>query len=117
MNNKKLGTEFEKRMVDVLSKKGYWVHFMSPDNRGAQPFDIIAVKGGIAFAIDCKTSKDHIFRIDRLEDNQMMAFTKWMACENSVPYIAVLYNDEIHMIKYTDLLKYGKIDLEKGKSK
>ena len=50
MNNKIIGTAFEKEMCELLANRGYWVHFITPDNRGAQPFDIIAVKDGKAFA-------------------------------------------------------------------
>ena len=56
MNNKRRGTEFERQMCDILAKKGYWVHFIVPDARGAQPFDIIACRDGRPVAIDCKTS-------------------------------------------------------------
>lgn len=113
MNNKKLGMEFEKRMVDLLAKQGYWVHFISPDNRGSQPFDIIAVKDCFAVAIDCKTCKDHYFRLGRLEENQIMAFEKWLACGNLTPYVAVLYNSNIYMIEYERLRRELKIDLDK----
>jgi len=113
MNNKKLGTAFEKRMVDYLSQRGYWVHFISPDNRGSQPFDIIAVKDGLALALDCKTCKDKIFRISRLEENQIMAFEKWLTCGNANPFIAVEHDDRIIMIDYCELKQKGKIDLEK----
>lgn len=113
MNNKQLGTDFEKSMVDLLAKQGYWVHFLSPDNRGAQPFDIIAVKDCFAVAIDCKTSKDHIFRLGRLEENQIMAFEKWLKCGNTTPFLAVMYNDGIYMIPYERLKKEGSVDLDK----
>ena len=112
MNNKKLGTAFEQEMVKILSDNGYWVHFISPDNRGAQPFDIIAVKNGIALVADCKTCEDHIFRISRLEENQKMAFEKWLACGNIEPLIFVEYKDGIKVIKYTDLKRDGKVDLD-----
>ena len=95
MNNKKIGAEFEKQMIDILSKQGYWVHFISPDHRGAQPFDIIAVKDGMAMALDCKTSVNRYFHIRRLEVNQLMAFDKWLACGNATPFIAVLHKDKI----------------------
>lgn len=113
MNNKKLGTEFEKAMVGLLAKAGYWVHFISPDARGAQPFDIIAAKDGFAVAIDCKTCKDHIFRIGRLEENQIMAFEKWLKCGNATPYLAVEYKDKICMVSYETLKKEGSVDLDK----
>lgn len=112
MNNKKLGTEFERAIVDLLSKQGYWVHFITPDARGAQPFDIIAVKDCCAVAIDCKTCKDKYFRIGRLEENQIMAFEKWLACGNTDPYIVVEHNEVIHFVNYRELKEKGKINLE-----
>lgn len=113
MNNKMLGTAFEHEVVKRLSEGGYWVHFISPDARGAQPFDIIAVKGGIAIVGDCKTSSNHIFRIDRLEWNQRMAFDKWLACGNAEPVIFVKYKDKIITIEYSRLLRESRIDLDK----
>lgn len=112
MNNKKLGTAFERELVKKLSEMGCWVHFLTPDSRGAQPFDIIAVKNGAAVAIDCKTSKDHILRFDRLEDNQVLAFEKWIACGNMMPLIAVKYKDRIIAIKYDELKEARKVDLD-----
>ena len=88
------------------------MHFIAPDNSGAQPFDIIAVKDGVATVGDCKTCKDHIFRISRLEDNQIMAFEKWLACGNIEPLIFVEYKNEIKVIKYTDLKRDGKVNLD-----
>lgn len=112
MNNKKLGTMFEKHVVKRLAENGYWVHFISPDNRGAQPFDVIAVKDGIAIVGDCKTCKDHIFRISRLEENQKMAFEKWIACGNTEPLIFVEYKSGVKIVNYTDLKREGKVDLD-----
>lgn len=113
MNNKEVGTEFEKTIVKLLAKTGYWVHFITPDKRGAQPFDIIAVKNEIAVAIDCKTCKDRYFRIGRLEQNQIMAFEKWLKCGNANPLIAVEHNGVIQFIDYLELkAEGGKIDLE-----
>ena len=112
MNNKKLGTAFEQEMVKILSDNGYWVHFISPDNRGAQPFDIVAVKNGFALAADCKTCEDHIFRISRLEWNQMLAFQKWIDCGNGMPVIFVKHNEKIYMVEYDRLVKDEKVDLD-----
>ena len=112
MNNKRLGTAFEKRVVRNLTQSGFWVHFIAPDTRGAQPFDIIMAKNGIASVADCKTSKDHIFRISRLEENQKMAFEKWIACGNTEPMIFVEYKGEIKIIMYSTLKKDGRVDLD-----
>ena len=87
------------------------MHFMSPDNRGAQPFDIIAVKNGEAAAIDCKTCVADVFRFSRLEENQIMAFEKWLRCGNKNALIAVKHNEKIVFIDYEDLKKNRKINL------
>lgn len=112
MNNKQLGTAFEKFVVKRLAENGYWVHFIAPDNRGAQPFDIIAAKNGDAVVGDCKTCKDHIFRISRLEENQIMAFEKWIACGNTTPLIFVEYKAGVKIIEYAALKQKGKVDLD-----
>ena len=113
MNNKSIGTEFERQMCELFAQNGYWVHFISPDSRGSQPFDIIAVKDGHSVVFDCKTCKDHIFRIDRLEDNQLMAFEKWLMCGNSMPFVAIEHKTAVYMIDYSRLKKERKIDLNK----
>lgn len=109
MNNKQIGTGFENRMCELLNQMGYWVHFITPDAKGAQPFDIIAVKNGIAHAIDCKTCASDRISISRLEDNQIMAFEKWIRCGNPMPKIAVEYavDGHIYLIPYC-LLKQKK---------
>ena len=113
MNNKKLGTRFEKRVCEYLASECYWAHFITPDNRGAQPFDIIAVRNGVAVAVECKTLSDtrNYFPISRLEDNQIMAFKKWRACGNALIYIAIEWQDKMYMVSYTDLEHFGKIDM------
>lgn len=109
MNNKKLGSKFEKYICQRLAEKGYWVHFIVPDIRGAQPFDIIAVKNGTAYAIDCKTCVADVFNISRLEDNQVMAFEKWIRCGNNCPVVVVEHKEGIKCIAYTDLKERGKV--------
>lgn len=111
MNNKKLGTEWEHKVCEYLSKNGYWAHFIVPDARGAQPFDIIAVKDGEAFAIDCKTCVAGSFNISRLEDNQIMSFELWLRCGNNNPVVAVEHNKHLHWIDYVELKKHKSIKL------
>lgn len=115
INNKKLGTEFEHEVCDRLAQEGYWVHFITPDIRGAQPFDIIAVKNGLALAIDCKTCVSNTFNISRLEDNQVMAFEKWIDCGNSIPLIAVKHKEQIYWLRYDELKKCNSIKLGEQK--
>lgn len=111
MNNKKLGTAWEKECCEILQNLGYWVHFITPDSRGAQPFDIIAVKNGRAKAIDCKTSEKDTFPFSRLEDNQVYAFEKWLACGNDMPEIWIKYNNKLYVVCYWELKEKRKIEL------
>ena len=112
MNNKKLGTRFEQRVCNLLNDDGWWVHFIEPKQNGAQPFDIIAVRYGRAIAIDCKTCAKNTFSIDRLEDNQVFAFEKWMACGNREPYIFVEHEAEIYVIPYKYIKRHVSVNLE-----
>lgn len=113
MNNKQLGTEFEREVVGKLSREGYWAHFISPDNRGAQPFDIIAVKDGVAIVGDCKTCKAKSFSVTRLEDNQIMAFQKWESCGNRfpTPLIFVKHDEKIYIIPWNVVYQEGRVKI------
>lgn len=112
MNNKMLGTYFERKMCTLLNEKGWWVHFIEPKQSGAQPFDIIAVRLGRAIAIDCKTCVSARFSIDRLEDNQIFAFEKWIACGNDDPYIMVEHGEDVYVIPYAYLKENKSVKLE-----
>lgn len=111
MNNKVKGTQFEREICSILASHGYWVHFMSPDNRGAQPFDIIAVRDGLALAADCKTCDADVFSMNRLEYNQRMAFDKWLKNGNTDPVLFVKHEDHIYLVPYTELVKKERICL------
>ena len=104
MNNKRLGTEFERELCEILTGLGWWTHFITPNAAGAQPFDIVAVKDNCAIAIDCKTSARPSFPITRLEDNQRFAFDKWLRCGNVYALLAVKYEGKIYFIDYEILL-------------
>ena len=115
MNNKKLGNDFEQELCEMFADRGFWAHFMSPNNSGAQPCDIIIAKSGTAFLVDAKTCKDKYFNISRLEDNQISAFEKWIDCGNTQPYVAVKHNEFIYLITYEILKKIKRINLEELK--
>lgn len=113
MNNKQLGTQFERKVCEVLKNRGYWVHFLSPDSRGAQPFDIIAVRYGVADAIECKTlaPSKRYFSIDRLEDNQVSAFEYWVQKNGREPYVYVEHGRDVHVIGWYELKQRRRVDL------
>ena len=113
MNNKKLGSCFEREFCRILAAEGFWVHFIAPDARGAQPFDVVAAKGGTAYAFDCKTCVAKYFDMSRMEDNQKTSFALWMKCGNGDPWVAVKHQEEVYLLRYADLLKKGKMDIAK----
>lgn len=112
-NNKQIGTKFEQEFVEILAKEGFWAHFLAPSPTGAQPFDVIAMKDGYAYCFDCKTSVKSIFPLSRLEDNQILAFDKWLRCGGYTPCVAVKYDNKIYLIEYTRLQREGSVDLRK----
>lgn len=112
MNNKRIGTLFERQMCSILKERGWWVHFLAPNEKGQQPFDIIAVKDDVPIAIDCKTSVKRVIAMSRLEDDQKTAFNLWLARGNTRAYIAVKYKNKVYMIPFTYLEHEGAVDLE-----
>ena len=52
MSNKKIGNGFETEFCEKLFQNGYWVHNIA-QNAAGQPADVIAVRNGVAFLIDC----------------------------------------------------------------
>jgi len=111
MNNKRLGTSFEREMVQFLRARGYWVHFLQPSAAGAQPFDILACKDGVPMVVECKTCVKPYIPISRLEENQLSAFDYWMSRGNPAPIIAVKYANSIYKIPYLLLKKCEKVYL------
>lgn len=113
MNNKRLGTEFERECEELLKAEGYWVHFISPNGSGSQPFDIIASKDDNPIVIDCKTSSKKVFPYSRLEENQILSMELWMARGNKKAFVFVKYKESIYKIPYLMLKGLRNVDLEK----
>ena len=88
MSNKSMGTAFEREFAELLAEKGFWVHRLQ-DNQNGQPFDIIAVKNGRAYAFDCKDCAGRSFPLSRIEENQRLAMERWEECGNGTGYFAV----------------------------
>ena len=75
-NNKKNGTAFEIWFRRALSEFGFWAHKLVENENGA-PFDIIALKGGVAYAFDCKECSTERFPLSRVEENQILGMRKF----------------------------------------
>ncbi len=77
-SNKSAGTAFEREMAQLLHQNGFWVHRFR-DNVNGQPCDLIAVRSGCAYLIDCKDCRKGVFPFSRIEENQenaMRAFER-----------------------------------------
>lgn len=101
MSNKKLGNSFESELCEILSMYGFWCHNMA-QNAAGQPADVIAVKNGRAYLIDCKVcSTDKGFALSRVEDNQQLAMDLWNDCGNGQGWFAMkLPSDDIIMLPH-----------------
>lgn len=108
MNNKSLGSKFEKDFADFLSKKGYWVHYIEgAAHTGAQPCDIVAIRRDSAELYDCKTlnNKNGLFPLSRVEENQRLAFERLRECRNhnTIFALAILWNNDIYFIDFDNI--------------
>lgn len=80
-NIKKIGNEYEKKLLDFLKEKNYWVHLFSY-NKDGQPCDVICIKNNIAFLIDVKHCENDVFYFSRVESNQYNCFLYASQCGN-----------------------------------
>ena len=97
MSNKKLGNAFETEFCETLSEHGFWVHLLAQNSAG-QPADVIAVKEGEAYLIDCKVCSQGKFSYNRIEDNQELAMSLWCECGNGYGLFALKFDTGIYMV-------------------
>ena len=102
MNNKKSGNQFETELCEILSKNGFWCHNLAQNSAG-QPADVIAVKNGNAYLIDCKVCSNGKFSLNRIEENQSLAMELWRECGNSTGWFALKFGDNIYMVPLATL--------------
>lgn len=88
MSNKKLGNSFETDFCQLLYQHGFWVHNFVQSKDG-QPADVIAVKNGKAYLIDCKVCSNNYFNLGRMEENQINAMTLWEEVGNGNGLFAI----------------------------
>lgn len=97
MSNKKLGNQFETEFCEILAEEGFWTHNMA-QNAAGQPADVIAVKDGEAYLIDCKVCTRDRFAFDRIEENQSLSMELWRDCGNGEGWFALEFSDEVYMV-------------------
>ena len=106
MSNKKTGNEFEKKFCEILSERGFWVHNFA-QNQDGQPADVIAIKNNTPYIIDCKVCEKGIFRLSRIEENQILSMRCWLDTGNTDAWFALKVGDDILMISYRRVM-YAK---------
>ena len=108
MSNKSDGNKFEREFCEILFEHDFWVHNMAQNQHG-QPADVIAVKDGKAFLIDCKvcsTSKG--FPFNRIEENQYYAMDYWAIKGNGNGWFAIFFEEDIYMVSL-DTIRMFKV--------
>ena len=102
MSNKSMGNQFEAELCEILSEHGFWCHNLA-QNASGQPADVIAVKEGEAYLIDCKVCSQGKFTFNRIEDNQELAMELWCECGNGEGLFALKYDTEIYLVSRESL--------------
>ena len=100
MNNKKIGNRFEQNFCEILFQEGFWTHNLA-QNQVGQPADVLAVRNGKAYLIDCKVCINDTFPFSRIESNQHTAMTLWKQSGNDYGWFALRLSDNsIYMIDH-----------------
>lgn len=107
MTNKKLGNDFESALCEILFEQGFWCHNLA-QNQAGQPADVIAVRNGKSYLIDCKVCSRGRFTFSRIEDNQHTAMEAWKESGNGNGWFALLCSDHIFMLDYNTLKRLSK---------
>lgn len=98
------GQQFEREVARRLFSAGYWVLNIPRNESGAQPFDILAIKGRDIIATDCKVCEADAFPISRIEPNQWTAFALMWERVGADIGIYVWHDGEIFWVPYWKLL-------------
>lgn len=102
------GERFETLFCELLGKRGYWALKIPRDQRGAQPFDVIAIKGGDVLAVDCKVCASPRLSLSRIEDNQWLSFWQIKKKTFAEVGVAIYYDGDVYYVSYEKLLETQK---------
>jgi len=88
------GIKFEVELCKLLSERLFWAHRFFPNEIGAQPFDVIAVKNNQAYGFECKVvASAKKFPLSRVEVNQIYGMERFCYSGNTNAYFAFLRAD------------------------
>lgn len=100
------GREFERYMCKLFDQNGFWALNIPRSESGAQPFDIVAIRGDEVYTVDCKVCSDAPrFPLRRVEDNQLLAFEKVFWRTNAKIGFMVYWSGEIYFLRRADIVK------------
>ena len=104
------GRKFEEELCDYFSSQGYYVIYNEKGITGAQPCDIVIIKNNIAILVEAKNldNKSGIFNLDRIEQNQVLAYNKFRSCKNTNFILAIKWKNNIWLIDFGLLPYYQK---------
>lgn len=101
--NRKIGNAFEQRLCLSLSAYGFWAHNLAQNKQG-QPFDVIASRNGRTHPIDAKVCEKDVFKLSRMEENQISAMTLWRETGNGEGWFALeMSNGAVYFISFSAL--------------
>lgn len=107
LSNKAVGNRFETDLCERLSRCGFWAHNMAM-NRSGQPADVIAVRDGKSFLIDCKDCANKTFPFKRIEENQHLSMNRWKECGNGTGWFALRLDGEIYMVAMSSMMSISR---------
>lgn len=109
MSNKRLGNEFEREFCQILHDHGFWAHNFA-QKKGGQPADVIASINGNPALIDCKVcSTKRGFKLDRMEENQILSMSLWYKTGNGLGFFALKFDSEIVIVPAPVLSRLASI--------
>lgn len=71
--NKNIGDRYEGKLIDLLSKNGWWCHLFAYKPQG-QPCDVIALKNNKYLLVDVKHCSSRRFPFSDIQVNQKNCF-------------------------------------------
>ena len=99
------GPEFEHKLCLWFREHGYWALNVPKNQFGAQPFDVLAIKGSMIWAVDAKVCSEPRLRLNRVEDNQMLAFDAISQKTDALCGFMCLHDGLVYFVPYEDVKK------------
>lgn len=110
LKSQKNGKKFEEELCWWFRKNGFYPEYHEKSISGSQNGDITAIKNNIAFKIEAKNLDNSTgrFPLDRIEQNQTLAYKTYRECGNSNYIIAVKWNNNVYFIDFGILQFFNK---------